>query len=108
MVKKGRATDFTYLDLCKASDMVSHHILIFELERYVFEDLTILCRKKQLASCSWIDVINGSTSRWKPVMNGVLQGSVLGPVFLNFLVNDLNSRIECTLRKFADDTKLTE
>ena len=76
VVNKGRATDIIYLDLCKAFDMVSHHILISKLERDVFEDLIILCIKNQLDSLSRIDVINGSISRWKPVMNGVLQGSV--------------------------------
>ena len=28
-------------------------------------------------------------------------------MFHNFFVSELNSEIECTLRKFADDTKLS-
>lgn len=35
-VGKKAATDIIYLDLCKVFGMVSHHILIYKLERYEF------------------------------------------------------------------------
>ena len=92
------------MDFAKAFDKVSHWRLILKLQRYGITGPINKWIEDFLRNRSQRVVCSGESSDWAPVLSGVPQGSVIGPILFLLYINDLPEEVNSTVRLFADDT----
>ena len=102
----GDPVDAIYLDCKKAFDTVPHKRLIAKLEAYGISGKVLNWIKSFLSGRSQRVVVKGVLSDSLPVWSGVPQGSVLGPVLFLIYINDLLDDIQSSGKLFADDSKI--
>jgi len=105
-VDDGSPVDVIYLDFQKAFDKVPHQRLLLKLKAHGIGEGLVNWIEKWLTDRRQRVIVEGETSNWKPVLSGVPQGSVLGPILFLIYINDLDDGVSSKVLKFADDTKV--
>jgi hypothetical protein len=99
--------DAVYLDFEKAFDRVTHSLLFKKLQCYGIGGKLLCWFKSYLTNRQQRVVINGLSSKWVPVLSGVPQGSIMGPLLFLLYIDDISSCLKFSKSMvFADDTKL--
>ena len=100
----GKVAGAILTDLSKAFDCISHELLIAKLDSYGFDKQSLLFVYDYLQNRVQRTKVNGAYSSWRELLNGVPQGSILGPLLFNIFINDIFWFVDKTkIANYADD-----
>ena len=108
LLEDGLNVDSVYLDFAKAFDKVDHNIVLQKLSSLGVRGKLLMWIKSFLTCRTQRVMVNGVLSNPCPVISGVPQGSVIGPLLFLVLLSDIDmNTVSSFLSSFADDTRLS-
>ena len=94
------------MDISKAFDQVWHEVLIYKLQSLGISSLSLKCIDSFLSNRFQRVLLNSQSSSWSPVLAGMPQESILGPLLFLVYINNLSKNLSSTAKLFADDTSI--
>jgi hypothetical protein len=101
-------TDVVYFDFSNAFDSVNQDLIILKLKYYFgIEGRLLKFIENYIYGREQCEVTDNAKSSFKPVLSGIPQGSILGPIFFVKFINDLPSGLSLGTKTdlYADDKK---
>ena len=109
-IDKQRVTALVLLDLSAAFDTIDHKILLHRLENWFgVSGSALRLFSSYLSGRSQSVIINGHCSSSEPLVTGVPQGSVLGPLLFTIYTTPIAHEIQAqsfSYHLYADDTQI--
>ena len=87
-------------------DLVWHKDLLYKLKCMGISGEIYKLLENYLSGRFQRVVLNGQASSWRPILAGVPQGSILGPLLFLIYIHDLPNEVKSNAKLFADDTSL--
>ena len=104
---KGKYVGAIFMDLSKAFDTINHDLLLAKLKAYGFSHNALAFVLSYLKSRSHRANINNNFSTWGEIIARVSQGSILGHLLFNTLINGIfYFKDKSYLSNYADDNVL--
>ena len=97
----------TLLDYSKAFNCANHNIIIAKLKSLGFSNIALRWINSYLTGRSQRVKTQQGFSNWKILVNGVPQGSILGPLLFTILLIDFGDFLRnCKFHLYADDSQI--
>lgn len=106
-IDNGELSAMVLLDYSKAFDTMDHAVFCSKLEYYGFDKNSVKLLHNYLSGRTQKVIYNSETSNSQPLIQGVPQGSILGPLLFSIYISDFYTVIKnCQIHHYADDTQI--